>query len=84
MLFRSRFVFEHARIPLGKLRLGGMWGMHHWPRWMHAVTDDHALLPVVDSPREVLVIVAGGAGKHSAVVPICAFSRGVSRPIRRG
>ena len=80
----KRFVFEHARIPLGKLRLGGMWGMHHWPRWMHAVTDDQALLPVVDSPQEVFVIVAGGAGKHSAVVPNCAFSRGVSRPITRG
>lgn len=79
----KRFVFEHARIPLGKLKLGGMWGMHDWPRWMTVVTDDAAPLPVVDSPREVFVIVAGGAGKHSCVVPNSAFSRAVSRPLTR-
>jgi hypothetical protein len=29
-----------------------------------------------------MVIVAGGPGKHSAVVPNCTFSRAVSRPIQ--
>ncbi len=59
-----------------------VWGIHDWPRWMHAVTDDDALLPQVPSPEDVMVIVAGGPGKHSAVVPNCTFSRAVSRPIR--
>jgi hypothetical protein len=79
----QRFVFENARLPLRTLKLGGMWGIHDWPRWMHAVTDDEALLPQVPSPDDVMVIVAGGPGKHSAVVPNCTFSRAVSRPIRR-
>ena len=78
----QRFVFEHARLPLRTLKLGGMWGIHDWPRWMHAITDDEALLPQVPSPEDVLVIVAGGPGKHSSVVPNCTFSRAVSRPIR--
>ena len=78
----QRFVFEHARLPLRTLKLGGMWGIHDWPRWMHAITDDDALLPQVPSPEDVMVIVAGGPGKHSSVVPNCAFSRAVSRPIR--
>jgi hypothetical protein len=78
----QRFVFENARLPLRTLKLGGMWGIHDWPRWMHAVTDDDALLPQVPSPEDVMVIVAGGPGKHSAVVPNCTFSRAVSRPIR--
>ena len=78
----QRFVFEHARLPLRTLKLGGMWGIHDWPRWMHAITDDDALLPQVPSPEDVLVIVAGGPGKHSSVVPNCTFSRAVSRPIR--
>ena len=34
----QRFVYEHARLSLGQLKLGGMWGMHDWPRWMTAVT----------------------------------------------
>jgi len=78
----QRFVFEHARLPLRTLKLGGMWGIHDWPHWMHAVTDDEALLPQVPSPEDVMVIVAGGPGKHSSVVPNCTFSRAVSRPIR--
>ena len=78
----QRYVFEHARLPLRTLKLGGMWGIHDWPRWMRAVTDDDALLPQVPSPEDVMVIVAGGPGKHSAVVPNCSFSRAVSRPIQ--
>jgi hypothetical protein len=78
----QRFIFEHARLPLRTLKLGGMWGIQDWPRWMNAVTDDDALLPQVPSPEDVMVIVAGGPGKHSAVVPNCTFSRAVSRPIR--
>jgi hypothetical protein len=36
----------------------------------------------VPSADDIYVIVAGGPGKHSAVVPNCTFSRAVSRPIR--
>jgi hypothetical protein len=78
----QRFVFEHARLPLGRLRLGGMWGMHDWPLWMQKATDDSVMLPQVPSPDDVFVLVGGGSGKHSAVVPNCTFSRAVSRPIR--
>ena len=73
---------QGARLPLRTLKLGGMWGTQDWPRWMHAVTDDDALLPQVPSPEDVMVIVAGGPGKHSAVVPNCTFSRAVTRPIQ--
>jgi hypothetical protein len=77
----QRFVFEHARLPLGRLRLGGMWGMHDWPLWMRQATDDSVMLPQVPSAEDVFVMVAGGPGKHSAVVPNCTFSRAVSRAI---
>jgi hypothetical protein len=79
----QRFVFEHARLPLGRLKLGGMWGMHDWPLWMQKATDDAVLLPQVPSPADVFVLVMGGSGKHSAVVPNCTFSRAVSRVVRR-
>lgn len=77
----QRFVFEYARLPLRLLKLGGMYGMHDWPASMNAVRDDGALLPQVPSPDDVYVMVAGGSGKHSCVVPNCTFSRAVSRPI---
>jgi hypothetical protein len=75
----QRFVFEHARLPLGRLKLGGMWGMHDWPLWMQKVTDEQALLPMVPTPEDIYVVVAGGSGKHSCVVPNCTFSRTVSK-----
>ena len=78
----QRFVYEQARLPLGRLKLAGMWGMHDWPAWMNAVTDSSALMPQVPSPEDVYLVVAGGSGKHSAVVPNCTFSRAVSRQIR--
>jgi hypothetical protein len=76
----QRYVYEHARLPLHRLKQGGMWGIHDWPRWMETA-DDHALLPVVPGPDDVYVMVAGGSGKHSAIVPNCCFSRAVSRRV---
>jgi hypothetical protein len=78
----QRYVYEHARLPLHRLKQGGMWGIHDWPRWMQTA-DDHALLPVVPGPDDVYVMVAGGSGKHSAVVPNCCFSRAVTRRVAR-
>ncbi len=79
----QRFIYEHARLPLGTLKLGGMWGAQDWPAWMTAIKDDGARPPRVPAPADVLVIVAGGPGKHSSVVPNCCFSRAVTRRIER-
>jgi hypothetical protein len=78
----QRYVYEHARLPLHRLKQGGMWGIHDWPRWMETA-DEHALLPIVPGPADVYVMVAGGSGKHSSVVPNCCFSRAVTRRIGR-
>jgi hypothetical protein len=78
----QRYVYEHARLPLHRLKQGGMWGIHDWPRWMETA-DEHALLPVVPGPDDVYLMVAGGSGKHSTVVPNCCFSRAVTRRITR-
>jgi hypothetical protein len=77
----QRFLFDHARLPLGKLKLGGMWGMHDWPAWMNVVKDDTTLMPQVPAPEDIFIAVAGGPGKHSCVVPNCTFSRAVTRAI---
>ncbi len=78
----QRYLYEHARLPLRRRKLGGMWGIQDWPRWM-TTADDDARLPIVPGPEDVLVMVAGGPGKHSAVVPNCCFSRAVTRRIDR-
>jgi len=77
----QRFVYETARLSLQQIKLSGMWGMHDWPTWMQSIRDDEARLPRVPSPDDVFVVVAGGPGKHSCVVPNCCFSRAVTRAI---
>jgi hypothetical protein len=79
----QRFLYETARLPLGCIKRSGMRGREDWPAWMRAIEDDEAQLPRVPSPEDIVVLVAGGPGKHSSVVPNCCFSRAVSRPISR-
>jgi hypothetical protein len=75
-----RFLYENARKPLGKLKLGGMWTMREWPRWME-VLDDHALVPIVESASDFIIVVAGGEGKHSMYVPTIGVSRAATLEI---
>lgn len=67
------FLFEEARLPVSKLKRGGMWGMKMWSPWLEELIeksgDDSRTVPVVNDPRGFHVLVAGGPGKHSLVMP---------------
>ena len=43
--------------------------------------DDDFELPLLDSPEDLLLIVAGGAGKHSCCMPTFGPTRSVTRKI---
>lgn len=77
----QEFCFNQAQMTLRERKLGGMYGIHDWPAWMNAIRDEDTRLPIVPGPEDILVMVAGGPGKHSAVVPNCTFSRAVTRRI---
>jgi hypothetical protein len=71
------FIFEHARFPLG--RLGEEYRRMQVTR--HGVADDPGtMLPIVESPDALTIIVVGGAGKHSCWQP--TFGR-ETRPVTR-
>jgi hypothetical protein len=75
------YLFERARLPLSRLRQGGMWGMQAWPPWMVAMDDDNVRLPPVRSPAGFRILVSGGPGKHSSVLPGFGASKCVTRRI---
>ncbi len=77
-----RFLYENARIAVGKLKLGGMWGRMAWPKSL-TTSDDSALLPTVAGPEDINIIAAGGAGKHSVCIPSFGMTRSVTKPILR-
>lgn len=68
----QEFLYEHARLPVGRLRTGGMYGhdieRNLWPRWVDR-RDGDALVPIVRRPGDIHVVVAGGVGPHSLFIP---------------
>ncbi len=71
-----RHVFEHARIPREQWARGGMAGMNE-DRFA-----GESMLPIVEQPGDLLVMVVGGFGRHSCWLPTFGGStRAVTRPI---
>ena len=72
------YLFDHARLPAGEFR------RHFeelaWAPWMKLVDDDHPL-PMTAEADNIRVLVAGGPGKHSLVVPSWGMTRSVTIPV---
>ena len=74
------YVFENARMPVGKLRDRGYWASRTWPAWVNA-EDDRYMVPPVSRPENVIIVVAGGDGRHSAWLPTWSTTRAVTVPV---
>jgi hypothetical protein len=69
------YLFEHARMPVGEL-LGRVYnGTDPWPPWID-VDNPATMVPIVASPDDFIVVVAGGDGRHSAWMPAWNVCRG--------
>lgn len=66
----KRFLFEHARLPLSRWSPENIVGRFrdHWPE-RYASAPEETVLPLLRDPSHLIVIVAGGPGKHSMYVP---------------
>jgi hypothetical protein len=74
----SNYLFNTARLPARLFR------KHFqelaWANWMKAVDDDE-LLPMTGDAENIKVLVSGGPGKHSLVVPSWGMTRSVTLPL---
>jgi hypothetical protein len=74
----SAYLYEHARLPARTFR------RHFeelaWAGWMKQCADDD-LVPMTEQPANVCVLVAGGPGKHSLVVPSWGMTRSATVPV---
>ena len=59
------YVFQNARMPLRRLEGIAHYGNRNWPRWIDE-SDPDAMVPILASADDLLVLVAGGDGRHSA------------------
>lgn len=74
------FLFEQARNSVQELRNRAMWNMMNWPKWLNK-EDDRTLVPLVGKPEDILVMVAGGSGKHSAFIPTFGITKSFTKKI---
>lgn len=74
------YLYDQARNSMRSLQRGGMYGIHDWPRRFDLESDD-AMIPLVEHPDRVNILVAGGAGKHSMGIHSFGETRSVSRRI---
>jgi hypothetical protein len=70
------FLYERARLPRGTLRAA--FDSVAWQPWLTAIEDDATLLPMTDDPDNIRVLVAGGPGKHSCVIPSWGMTKSVT------
>jgi hypothetical protein len=79
----QRYLYNRCMRPARELSKGGQWELRTWSPWMHALVDDpDARIPIVESPDDIVVLVAGGPGRFSAVMTgMGNISRAVTLPI---
>ena len=77
----QRALFERARQPWGVMKNRGKSKGPRFPIWVDR-NDDNATVPIVWEPKDLLVVVAGGAGGKSMFLPTAGGqSLAVSKPI---
>jgi hypothetical protein len=78
--FKRRF-WDAARVPLAKFSADNIarFKLTYPERFVNA--GPQTLLPFASRPEDVMVIVAGGPGKHSAIVPTFGATRSVTERI---
>jgi hypothetical protein len=74
----SVYLYERARFPAGLFR--SSFTSRAWFPWMEGVHDDQ-LLPMTGHPDNIQVLVVGGAGKHSMIVPSWGMTTSVTLPV---
>lgn len=72
------YLYERARLPAGTLRRA--FEVTQYRPWLAALGDDDSM-PITDHPDNVRVLVAGGAGKHSCVIPSWGMTKSVTLPL---
>jgi len=61
----QEYVYQNARMPMKVLVGRAHYGNRNWPSWVDE-TNPETLVPIVRSSSDIVPIVAGGDGRHSA------------------
>lgn len=71
----ASYLHQRARLPARELREA--FALLAWEPWQIALGDDE-LVPMTAHPDNIKVMVVGGAGKHSSVIPSWGMTKSVT------
>ncbi len=74
----AAYLFQRARLPVRELREA--FALRAWAPWMQVLRDDE-LVPMTERADNIRVLVVGGPGKHSSVIPSWGMTRSVTVPV---
>jgi hypothetical protein len=77
----KNYIFENARLPYGELKDRGSWKARCWPKEFEGQADDF-MVPLVSHPDRLVLVVAGGDGRHSSWFPSWSTTQRATELIR--
>ena len=80
-----RYVCKQAQLPLGRFsreNIERRFRVAPIFEGRYAQAGDETLVPILRRPENLMIVVIGGAGKHSAVVPTFGATRAVTRALK--
>lgn len=75
----ASYLHQRARLPVGELR--DAFELRAWAPWLQALGDDE-LMPMTERADNIKVLVVGGPGKHSCVIPSWGMTKSVTVPVQ--
>jgi hypothetical protein len=78
------YLYEHARVPLARFSSENIERRlkAKFPE-RFANAGPETMVPMVQRPEDYVIVVIGGAGKHSAFIPTFGATRSVTRALKR-
>jgi len=77
----ASYLFQKARLPAAELKRA--FALRAWEPWMERL-GDHDPAPMTAHPDNIRILVVGGPGKHSSVIPSWGMTRSVTLPLADG
>ena len=74
----ASYLFQKARLPAAELKRA--FALRAWEPWMEQL-GDHDPAPMTSHPDNIRILVVGGPGKHSSVIPSWGMTRSVTIPL---
>jgi len=78
----KQFLYENARVPLKIFSGGNLERLRKTKMERLTELESKASIPVVNRAEDIMVVVAGGSGRHSAIVPTFGgHTRAITVPV---